>query len=200
MEDTARLNENIVTDRYATILQVAERLFREKGSRVGPIDEISQHTGVSKGLVLYHFSSKKALLERMLRDGMSVVLTEIDANIKRGESVKQKIRAAVEAHLSMLNSRPYLLRIAFFEGVFGEEIKDIFSTYSDEILLKIQGLVQEGITRGEFKQVDSQVASVLLLGMIIGLRLQATMQQPLLASVDQAADEITELFCQGLRP
>ena len=201
MKQNTELNVNIVTERYAAIMQAAERLFGEKGYRGVSIEEIAKAAGVSKGLVLYHFTSKKALLERILRDGMTTVLTGIETSTQSRESVRIKLRAVVEVHLSMLHSRPYLLRIAFFEGVFGEEIKDMFSAFSEEILLKIDGLVQEGITKGEFKPVDSRVAAVLLLGMIIGLTLQATMQQkPLLSvgSVGQMADEITGLFYQGL--
>jgi AcrR family transcriptional regulator len=197
MKKYTESDSHIVTDRYAAILQTAERLFGEKGFRGVSIDEIARAAGVSKGLVLYHFTSKKALLEHVLRDGITTILTGIDTSIQSGETVRTKLRAVVEVHLSMLNSRPYLLRIAFFEGIFGEEI---VGTFSEEILVKIDGLVQEGIAKGEFKPGDSRVAAIMLLGMIIGLTLQATIQQQPLLSVGQMADEITELFYQGLSP
>lgn len=200
MKQDTELNVNIVTERYAAIMQTAERLFGEKGYRGVSIEEIAKAAGVSKGLVLYHFTSKKALLEHVLRDGITTLLTGIDTSTQSGESVRIKLRAAVEVHLSMLNSRPYLWRIAFFEGIFGEELKDIIGNFSEEILLKIDGLVQEGITRGEFKPVDSRIAAILLLGMIMGLTLQAAMQQQPLLPVGRMADEITKLFYQGLSP
>jgi len=200
MKQITESDKNVMTDRHAAILQTAERLFGEKGFRGVSIEEIAKAAGVSKGLVLYHFTSKKALLEHVLRDGITTILTGIDTSIQSGKLVRTKLRAVVEVHLSMLNSRPYLLRIAFFEGIFGEEIKDIVGAFSEEILVKIDGLVQEGIAKGEFKPGDSRIAAIMLLGMIIGLTLQATIQQQPLLSVGQMADEITELFYQGLSP
>ncbi|MFA4837661.1 MAG: TetR/AcrR family transcriptional regulator [Dehalococcoidia bacterium] len=195
---------HIVVERHAAILQTAERLFGEKGYRGVSIEEIAKGAGVSKGLVLYHFTSKKALLEHVLRDGMhtlmNTLLIKLNNNAQSDHSARAKIREAVEVYLNVLKSRPDLLRIAFFEGILGEDegMKDILANFTEEILLRIDMLVQDGIATGEFRPVDSRIAARLLYGMITGLPIQATIKLPLLPD-SQMVDEITELFCNGLR-
>jgi AcrR family transcriptional regulator len=200
MKYTAESDIHIVTERHARILQTAERLFGEKGYRGVSIEEIAKAAGVSRGLVLYHFTSKKALLEHVLKDGMNATLMRLNNNIQGSHSARAKIRSVVEAQLDNVNLRPYLLRIGFFEGIFGDEMRDLIRNFMEEILLRIDMLVQEGIATREFKSVDSRIAANLLWGMTGGLSLLGILQQQPLMSSSQMADEITELFCNGLRP
>src|SRR5512136_2147786 len=112
MKRLAESDLHAVTDRYSAILQAAERLFGEKGYRGVSIDEIAKAAGVSKGLVFYHFSSKKALVEHILTDAMTTVLTRWDAIAESEKSGRAKLGAAVRACFEVFESRPYLLRIA----------------------------------------------------------------------------------------
>ena len=79
MRETGEAKSPAVTDRYSAILQAAERLFGEKGYRGVSIDEIARTAGVSKGLVLYHFTSKKALVEHAFKDALATLLARWDA-------------------------------------------------------------------------------------------------------------------------
>ena len=187
-----------MTERYSAILLAAERLFGEKGYRGVSIDEIARAAGVSKGLVFYHFTSKKALVEHILKDGVTTLLIRWDAITQSGESGRDKLRAAVEACLDIFNSRPYLLRIAFFEAIFEEEMKDILFNISEEIMLRIDRLLKDGIAKGEFRPVDSRMAANLLLGMSTVPPLQAALRPQPLVPVGRIADEITEIFCHGI--
>ncbi len=172
-----------MTERYSAILQAAERLFGEKGYRGVSIDEIAKAAGVSKGLVFYHFTSKKALVEHILKDAMTTVLTKWDAIARSDESARAKLGAAVEACLDIFKSRPYLLRIAFFEAIFEDDMKDILAKISEETMLRIDKLVKDGIATGEFRPVDSRIAASLLLGMTTLPPLQAALQPQALLPV-----------------
>jgi AcrR family transcriptional regulator len=198
MKHLAKANSHAVTERYSAILQTAERLFGEKGYRGVSIDEIARAAGVSKGLVFYHFTSKKALVEHILKDGMTTLLIRWDAIAQSSESGRAKLGAAVEACLDLFNSRPYLFRIAFFEVIFEEEMKDILTVMSEEVPLRIDRLVKDGIATGEFRPVDSRIAATLLMGMITAPPLQAALQPQPLLPVGRIADEITEIFCNGI--
>src|SRR5512136_576672 len=165
MKHRAKANSPAVTDRYFAILQTAERLFGEKGYRGVSIDEIAKAAGVSKGLVFYHFTSKKALVEHILKDAMTTVLTRWDAIARSDESGRAKLAAAVEACFDIFSSRPYLLRIAFFEAIFEDDMKDILAKISEETVLRMDKLVKDGIATGEFRPVDSRIAASLLLVM-----------------------------------
>jgi len=198
MKHPGMLNPPAVTDRYSAILQAAERLFGEKGYRGVSIDEIANEAGVSKGLVFYHFTSKKALVEHIFKDALTTVLTSWDAIAESNESARAKLGAAVQACFDIFESRPYLLRIAFFEAIFEDDMKDIMAKVSEETVLRMEKLVKDGIATGEFRPVDSRITSSLLLGMTILPRLQAALQPHDLLPSSRIADEITGVLCDGI--
>ena len=187
-----------MSERYSAILQTAERLFGEKGYHGVSIDEVAEAAGVSKGLVFYHFTSKKALIEHILQDAMTTLLTRWDAIARSDESGRAKLGAVVQASFDMFGSRPYLLRIAFLEAPFEEEMKDILAQVSEESVRRVDDLVKDGISKGEFRPVDSRIAASLLLVMSILPPLQSSIQPQDLLPADHIVDEITGLLCDGL--
>ena len=198
MKHVVKANPRAVTDRYYAILQAAERLFGEKGYRGVSIEDIAEATGVSKGLVLYHFTSKKALLEHILKDAVITLLIKWDSIAESSESGRAKIGAAVRASFDMLSSRPYPWRIAIFQLTFEEDMKDILTYISEESILRIDRLVKDGIATGEFRPVDSRIAASLLLVMSTVPPLQAALQPQALLPAGRIADEITEILCDGI--
>ena len=198
MKRSAESDSHAVTERYSAILQAAERLFGEKGYRGVSIDEIAKAAGVSKGLVFYHFTSKKALVEHILKDAMTTVLTRWDAIARSDESGRVKLGMTVKACFDILNSRPYLLRIAFFEAIFEDDMKDILAEISEETVARIDTLVKDGIATGEFRPVDTRVAASLLLMMSTVPPLQAALQPGSLLPSRRMVDEITGILCDGI--
>lgn len=198
MKHSARVNSPAVTERYSAILQTAERLFGEKGYRGVSIDEIAEAAGVSKGLVFYHFTSKKALVEHILKDAMTTVLTRWDAIARSDESARAKLGMTVKACFDIFDSRPYLLRIAFFEAIFEDDMKDILAEISEETVARIDRLVKDGIATGEFRPVDTRIAATLLLVMSTLPPLQAALQPRALLPSRRIADVITGVLCDGI--
>jgi AcrR family transcriptional regulator len=198
MKRAAKVSPPAVTERYSAILQTAERLFGEKGYRGVSIDDIAEAAGVSKGLVFYHFTSKKALVEHILNDAMTTVLTRWDAITESNESGRAKLGAAVRACFDIFESRPYLLRIALFEAIFEDDMKDILAKITEETLLRMDKLVKDGIASGEFRPGDSRIAASLLLLISTMPPLQATLQPQALLPSRQIADEITQVLCDGI--
>lgn len=199
MKHLDKANSRAGTDRYYAILQAAERLFGEKGYRAVSIEEIAEATGVSKGLVNYHFSSKQALLEHILKDAVSTLFVKWDSIAQGKGSGRDKIGAAVRASFDLLNSRPYPWRIAIFQLTFEEDMKDIVNYISEESILRIDRLVKDGIAAGEFKPVDSRMAATMLLAICTTLPFQAALQQQPVRPTREIADKITELFYEGIR-
>lgn len=198
MKHPGKSKPRTATDRYSAILQAAERLFGERGYHGVSIDEIAAAAGVSKGLVFYHFTNKKALVEHILKDAVGTVLARWDAIAQSNKSGQAKLSAAIEACFEIFNSRPYLLRIAFFEGIFEEDMKDILATISEETVLRMDKLIKDGIATGEFRTVDSRTAAILLLLSSTIPSLQAALQPQAPLPFRRVAREITGILCNGI--
>jgi len=190
-------SSSVATERYQSILRVAERLFSERGYQSVSIDEIAKTASVSKGLIHYHFSSKEELLESILKGAMAALSDRLTAIARSDKTTRAKIREAVEVYLDQAGSRLDFGRTVFSVAIFTEKTKDALIALREEILLKLAGLVEDGIAKGEFKPVDSRLTAIFVIGMIFEVLREAAMQGQL-PPAGKIADDITRTLCEGI--
>ena len=187
------------TDRHGAILRTAGHLFAEKGYQAVSTEEIATAAGVSKGLVHYHFSSKADLLQRVLLDSFATISNQLEAISRTDTTARAKIRATVLAYIRHGNRRLSLIQGLHLAGPahFDDATHAHVHGLMEKEKLELARLVDDGIARGELRQVDSRVAASILLGAIHELILGAAMAGEPVAA-DRAADEVTSLFCDGV--
>ncbi len=186
--------------RYYAILQSAEKLFGEKGYQGVSIDEIARTAGVAKGLVNYHFGNKENLLIHVLSKGTTTLFAELDSVIKDKKSAKDKIRTAIEIYLSVASAGPGLTRMAMmavFEAAYSESIRKLWLNFMEQNLSKFSDLVDEGIANGEFKPVESQFVTQLVMAMAFEVLRAATLKQEPL-DPKEAAENVTKILFEGI--
>ncbi|MFC1924235.1 TetR family transcriptional regulator [Chloroflexota bacterium] len=186
------------TERYKAILQAAERLFVEKGYHGVSIEQIANAAGVSKGLVHYHYVNKEQLIVYVVEDVLAKLSTSLDDILKSNETSQTKIRIAIKTYLNLANPRLNLARTLLFENVLTENMSKYLASLMEENTLKLAGLVDDGITKGEFKPVNSRLVANLIRGAIFELIGEAAIQQREMRSLDELADGITEILCDGI--
>ncbi len=196
----SRRKYRVSKERYQTILQASEKLFGEKGYQGVSIEEIARTAGVSKGLVIYHFGSKENLLVNVLREGTTTLFTQLDTAIQNQNTAKDKIRAAVEMYLSIASAGPALTRmamIAVFEAAYSESIRKLWLAFMEENLNRFASLIEEGISSGELKPVDSRLVTQLVMAMAFEIiRLSSLRQEPF--HPHEVADEVTNILFDGI--
>jgi len=86
------------------IQDIAAALFLENGYAGTSLREIANAVGMKTGSLYYHFASKEALLEAILRRGIEVMVTAFDeaSRTTRGADARVRFAAHVRAHLSAL--------------------------------------------------------------------------------------------------
>jgi len=192
---------NISTEKYEAIVQVAKRLFGEKGYQSVSLEEIARTAGVSKGLVNYHFGSKEDLLISVISGNTDILNAKLDDIARSNETVRHKIQAAIKAYLDAASSELAIAQmafIAFFEVVYTEKIRGLLSIALEENLLKFVALVDEGIARGELRPVDSVQTTHFVIGMALEMiRVATVQQQPL--QPEKIADAIAEILFDGIK-
>ncbi len=186
--------------RYYAILNAAEKLFGEKGYQNVSIGEIARSAGVAKGLVNYHFSSKENLLIHVLSKGTATLFDQLDYVTERQESTRNKIQAAIEIYLSIASAGPGLTRmamIAVFEAAYSESIRKLWLQFMEKNLSKFNELIEEGISRGELKPVDSWLITQLVMAMAFEVLRESTLRKEPL-DPHEAAEKVTRVLFEGI--
>jgi AcrR family transcriptional regulator len=186
--------------RYYAILQAAETLFGQKGYQAVSIGEIARMAGVAKGLINYHFESKENLLVHVLSKGTSTLFAQLDSVTQEHETSRDKIRAAVEIYLSVASAGPALTRMAMmavFEAAYSESLRKQWLNFMDRNLGRFAELVEDGIRNGEFKPVDSQLVTQLVMAMAFEVLRMATLKQEPL-DPRSAAEQVTRILFEGI--
>jgi len=164
------------------------------------IDEIARTAGVAKGLVNYHFGSKEKLLEEVLRQGTGTLFAQLDAVTRTRETAKEKIRAAVEMYLTIASAGPALTQMAMmatFDAAYSENFRKLWQAFMEKNLGRFAELVEEGIAKGEFKEIDSQLVTQFVMAMAFEvLRIAMLRQEPL--NPREAADQVTKILFEGI--
>jgi AcrR family transcriptional regulator len=80
------------------ILRAAQTVVLRRGDRAS-LDDVAQAAGVSRGAIIYHFSSKGELWRALVRDSLARFRESVDANIEAEAMPGRLARAYIKACL-----------------------------------------------------------------------------------------------------
>lgn len=95
-----------VRPRRQAILDAAARLFSAQGFSGTTIRQIAEQADMESGSLYYYFSSKSAILQEVLVFAISTTANDVRATVAElpaGANARQKIEAALRAHLQALH-------------------------------------------------------------------------------------------------
>jgi AcrR family transcriptional regulator len=149
-----------------TILDVAVRVFRERGYEGSSLEQIARAAGITKASIYYHVRSKEELLARGVGralDALFAVLDEPDA--RRGAAVdrlRYLVRRTIEITVERLPEVALLIRVRGNTRVERRvlERRREFDRIVAETMIEAQ---REGGLRAD---LDPRLATRLLFGML----------------------------------
>ncbi len=93
------------------LLEIAARLFAERGFARVTMDHIGAAAGVSGAALYHHFPSKEALLGEMLVSISEHLLDQARAIVAREDVPEHALTALIAAHAEFAVSRPELITV-----------------------------------------------------------------------------------------
>lgn len=149
------------------ILDVASKLFIEKGYDGTSLQDIINETQLSKGAIYHHFSSKEEIFERIcgeIGEVNSARLAAIrdDKHLNGREKLKEIFRSSLlhPNQEAVLRIVPYLLDNPRFLAI---EIRDLLNVVAPEF---IQPILDEGVADGSIQVENARAMAEVLLLMI----------------------------------
>jgi AcrR family transcriptional regulator len=96
-------------ERREQILDVAARLFAERGFHGVSVGDIGRAVGVSGPALYKHFDSKDAVLAEMLVDISERLLTEGQERVARADAPQDALASLVDWHVEFALAQPSLI-------------------------------------------------------------------------------------------
>jgi AcrR family transcriptional regulator len=158
------LRRNLVE---AEILEHAAQLFSERGYAATSLQEIAAELGISRSSLYHYFSNKEEMLIRLVSDlvlSSEVALKQMRAG-DRGDATEQ-LRRAVEALLGPIVEAPNRFRLLLtVEAELPSAIARRWRETRRKIVSEVSEMIREGVRSGQFRPVDEEVATFIVLGM-----------------------------------
>lgn len=151
-----------------TILEKAKSLFIEHGYRGLSMREIAEKVGVSKPALYYHFKDKEELFCAVLNSGLEEIGRLIDLINDQPVTSYKKICLFMEYVLTQPTEQRAVIRLGTQEmGQISHASRQLFNvSYHHQFTGKLREMIQTGIEQGEFREMDTEIATWGLLGLM----------------------------------
>jgi AcrR family transcriptional regulator len=149
------------------MLDHATRLFASQGYESTTLQNVADALGVSRS-ALYHYVSSKEDLLAMLVERMSRGLADSLATLhaRTDLSAEGKLRELAESLVRQRATSPDQFRVLDqVEPVLPEPVRSQHRQARRDVLSELTGVIDDGITAGEFKPLDGRIAALSVLGM-----------------------------------
>lgn len=167
-----------LNDKQIRILQVAERLFAEKGFDGTSIRDISREAGSNIAMVSYYFGSKEKMLEALILHRIRDMRLQLENLMRENLSPPQKMERLVDLYLERVNKNRCIYQIVQFELASNKRKLDMkqFLDVKKQNLACLEQIVREGQEQGLFRK---DVNITLLPSTLIGTYFHFQANRPL---------------------
>ncbi len=187
-------------ERRDSIIEVAKRLFAEKGFHGVSIDEIVKQVGVSPSILYRHFSSKEALYEAVLHEFSATRESYVETVVDDDTCFETVLRGMTRVFVNSIVSQPELLKMEMHSQLEGNSAaQDFFINRWKSFTDYIEYNLAELQNQGKIKPVNVQAAALIYQGMVRELLLLKCLQKTDRLnnkSIDELVDQMISLFMQ----
>lgn len=172
---TEELLDQDLSAKQIHLIRTTYRAISEKGSHRVSLQEIADRAGVSKGIILYHFTTKDRLMLKTMEWVLQRNAERIRKAIATETTPTQKVLAMIEEifrnadanrrfYLTYLDLLDHAARVAEFGKLNATFHSIVNALYAD--------VIQRGVSEGVFIVEDVDEAAYTLRAIVDGLFLQ----------------------------
>jgi len=151
--------------RREEILHSALRAFRDKGYHNTTLADIADQLGVRKTALYHYFPDKESILYVCHRESLSE-LDRLLSEAHRLESGREQLDYAIREHVRVMTDTLEGSPLAFEVTALSPERQKEIIGARDRYERALRRMIDRGIEQGEFRFVDTKLATFAILGAI----------------------------------
>jgi AcrR family transcriptional regulator len=195
------LKEVIRDFRRDQIIDVAGRLFGERGTTEVSMDEIASDAGVARSTIYVYFANRDELLRACVTRMHDHLVKAINETWDRESAPIDRLRVLILGIFEQVDSNPAFVRLALatYEAVSpgGAAVGSALSLVGLDVVERTRELFEDGVASGVFRPLDVDRA-VTLIGQQIYGAMSVRAADPLPRPRHEAAAEIGDFVLRGL--
>lgn len=164
--------------RQDLILSGALNVFKDRGLDGATMDEIANASGFGKATLYYYFKSKEDVFSAILVEGWEKIWESLEPVIAENSSPRKTFVNVLIKIAENAQNRPGLFEFLFNVPKAIKIENQPWKEYQHRLYSVIQGLLEDGIEKGEFPKVDSQLMFKALGGLFMGLVFMGDRKEP----------------------
>jgi AcrR family transcriptional regulator len=183
--------------RRQQIEDAASALFRERGYAATSVRDIAQALHIQGPSLYAHVASKEDVLWSIVVRAAGRLNAEVGAAATGSASAPRKLRDMIRGHVAVVTSSQKDAAVFLHEWRFlSYERRTDIAARRDAYESMFRDVIDEGMTAGNFRAVDSRLSAMAILSALDGIATWYRSDGPLTA--DQIADQHADLFIHAL--
>ncbi|HKN38260.1 MAG TPA: TetR/AcrR family transcriptional regulator [Acidimicrobiia bacterium] len=186
----------VVARRADEIVDIAARLFYERGYQSVPTRALAQAAGIQGGSLYHHFTSKEEILYRIVQYGSGEFFAGLLPHLQTEDApYPERLERFVRAYITGALQRRHAIAVLFRD--MAQLAPDHFAELGAvrrNFQQRVQRFLADGVAAGAFAVPDAKLAGIAVLDLLKGV--DAWMREPGRLSRRQVADTYAVLILQ----
>lgn len=159
------LAEKARSARRAELVEVAARLFSERGYHGTSMQDLGQALGIQRGSLYAHIGSKEELLFDVVEEGAERFLARGRAALNATGGARARLREFLVGHIETATQHLEASTVFLNEWRYlSPELREVIQAKRDAYEAMARSIVSDGVSTGEFRaDADVRFAARLLL-------------------------------------
>ena len=159
--------------RKQSILEGALKVFKNHGIEKTTMDEIALESGFGKATLYYYFASKDEVFIAIMEDGWKKLWEGIESKIVEELGPRKKFMGIIKTMANIVRDNRILYGFLFTApNHIQDESKQIWKTYQERLYAILKSIIEEGIKKKEFIDLNPGMLMKAIGGLFHGLLIE----------------------------
>ncbi len=195
------LKEVIRDFRRDQVIDVARRLFGERGTTDVSMDEIASEAGVARSTVYVYFANRDELLRACLKRMHTQLQEAVAITWEEDARPAHRLELLVQEMLARIDENPAFFRLALVtQGTPAQGAEAVgaeLALISLDIARLIRDVYEDGVAAGDFRPMDPDLATNLIGQQLYGA-IAVRAEEPIPEPGDQVSAAVVQFILHGL--